>query len=189
MAVPSDLLLMFLADKSSVNPCDGLKTPPIRFRRLLWRPGYVLTVLLSLHSFSHASPAAEVIMAIAPDEEIIAYMKAHPHDTLVPNIIAASVICGVLATTCVVLRLTARRLSHTKIDLSDWMIVASWVLFMTLNVCWTLSTRYGVGRHILYATNMRMVHIVSSTLSLSSDQNRVMLQHKFISYDDIRSAP
>lgn len=64
-----------------------------------------------------------------PTEEEIAWMMEHENDTLVPNIIACNVICGVISLIVLVLRLWSRRVSfgRVRIELSDWLFVIAWV--------------------------------------------------------------
>lgn len=102
-------------------------------------------------------------MAKAPTPDELAYMESHKSDTFIPNIIATAAICGTISTACVFLRLVSRRLAHRRFlfQLNDWMVVVAWIFFMTINICWALSTRWGVGRHIIFATDIRMIQIVS----------------------------
>ncbi|KAI0378947.1 hypothetical protein F5Y04DRAFT_290669 [Hypomontagnella monticulosa] len=95
--------------------------------------------------------------------ERIAYFEAHASDNMVPNIIAASSISGFLSVVILGLRFASRRimLGRLRLDLSDWLIVIAWVFFMMFNVGWAMGTRYGLGRHIIFATDIRMLQITS----------------------------
>ncbi|POS80965.1 hypothetical protein DHEL01_v200638 [Diaporthe helianthi] len=76
----------------------------------------------------------------APTEEETAWMLEHKDDTLVPNIIACNVICGVISIIVLVLRFWSRRVSfgRLKIELSDWLFVIAWWSIAT-EVCYYLS--------------------------------------------------
>jgi hypothetical protein len=62
-----------------------------------------------------------------PDAAEIAYMEAHIDDTLVPNIIACTVICGAASVLFIILRLIARMLTKASLQTSDWLILFAWV--------------------------------------------------------------
>ncbi|KAI1416809.1 hypothetical protein F5Y13DRAFT_204156 [Hypoxylon sp. FL1857] len=102
-------------------------------------------------------------MSAQPTDEQIAYFMAHADDTLVPNIIATASVCGFLSVLVLVLRFIARwiMLGRLRLDISDGFIIIAWVLLIMVSSCWALGTRYGIGRHIIFATNIRMIQIVS----------------------------
>lgn len=109
----------------------------------------------------------------------IAYFEAHADDNLVPNVIIASSISGFLSVVILTLRFVSRwiMLGRLRLDLSDWFLVVAWIFFMMFNIGWTLGTRYGIGRHIIFATDIRMLQIVSwHTLDSSFLANRVFDQ-------------
>ncbi|KAI2633170.1 hypothetical protein GGS26DRAFT_590766 [Hypomontagnella submonticulosa] len=93
----------------------------------------------------------------------IAYFEAHADDNLVPNVIIASSISGFLSVVILTLRFVSRwiMLGRLRLDLSDWFLVVAWIFFMMFNIGWTLGTRYGIGRHIIFATDIRMLQITS----------------------------
>lgn len=122
-----------------------------------------------------------------PTPEQIAYMQEHASDNIVPNLIACSTICPILATIFIGFRLWSRRINHgrLKLDASDYLSIAAWVCFQSIqvelgpetdeeqilyipyNVVIGLITRYGAGRHIIFVTNPRMLQIVSISYHLA----------------------
>lgn len=122
-----------------------------------------------------------------PTPEQIAYMQEHASDNIVPNLIACSTICPILATIFIGFRLWSRRINHghLKLDASDYLSISAWVCFQSIQVDLTpgtdeeqilyipynvvigLITRYGAGRHIIFVTNPRMLQIVSTPYYLA----------------------
>ena len=66
-------------------------------------------------------------MSSLPTPAQIQYMQEHINDTLVPNVIAANVICLVLSLVAIVARFVARRLIRASFKWDDWLIVLAWV--------------------------------------------------------------
>ena len=62
-----------------------------------------------------------------PTAAQIQYMQEHINDSLVPNLIAANVICSVVSLVAVVARFVARRLIRAPYKWDDWLIVLAWV--------------------------------------------------------------
>ncbi|RYC58531.1 hypothetical protein CHU98_g7675 [Xylaria longipes] len=102
-------------------------------------------------------------MPTLPTAQEVAYMLAHEDDTLVPNIIACTSICGAASIVLVALRFYSHWLtSSPKIArLTDWLMVAAWVFFALFDVAFALTTRYGGGRHIIVAENPRLLQILN----------------------------
>lgn len=114
-------------------------------------------------------------------------MQEHADDNIVPNLIACSVICPILATIFIAFRLWSRQINHGRLmlDASDYLSIAAWVRFQSIrvdlapetdevqffyipyNVVIGLITRYGAGRHIIFVTNPRMLQIVSISYYLT----------------------
>lgn len=64
----------------------------------------------------------------------MANMQAHPDDSLVPDIIACCLICGIASIIFILLRFWSRKLVHgrIKLQLSDWLLLIALVYFSTL---------------------------------------------------------
>ncbi|KAI1483094.1 hypothetical protein F4774DRAFT_210318 [Daldinia eschscholtzii] len=95
--------------------------------------------------------------------EEITWMLEHADDNRVPNFIACATINGVIATTCIVLRLWSRCIQQHRLHLitSDWLAVAAWVAFVGCVISSCLSTRYGLGRHVIFASDLRLFCITN----------------------------
>ncbi|KAI0020249.1 hypothetical protein F4780DRAFT_374572 [Xylariomycetidae sp. FL0641] len=98
-----------------------------------------------------------------PTEEQVIWMQEHSSDTRVPDIIAACSILPVAASIFVVLRLISRRLLRGSMRLyaNDWLVLVAWFLYMVFIVCLGVTTGYGAGRHIIYATDVRLLQILN----------------------------
>ena len=62
-----------------------------------------------------------------PTPAQIQYMEEHINDSMVPNLIAANVICAVVSLAAIIVRFIARRLIRLPLKLDDWLIVLAWV--------------------------------------------------------------
>lgn len=62
-----------------------------------------------------------------PDAAEIANMEAHIDDTLVPNIIACTAICGAASLVFLILRFISRFITKSRLQRSDWCILFAWV--------------------------------------------------------------
>ncbi|KAI0119340.1 hypothetical protein F4814DRAFT_236275 [Daldinia grandis] len=93
--------------------------------------------------------------------EDIAYMQAHGDDTLVPNIYACSIATGVASIVVVLIRIWARHVAHGRIALntSDWLLMIAWICFIGALVSFSLSAVYGLGRHVIFVTDVRNFRI------------------------------
>ncbi|KAI0154533.1 hypothetical protein GGR57DRAFT_465984 [Xylariaceae sp. FL1272] len=100
---------------------------------------------------------------VVPSAEEIAYYEAHADDNIVPNIIACATVAAIGATVFILLRLWSRRIHHgrLKLDISDYLALAAWFLYIPYNIFFGLITRYGAGRHIIFVTNPRLLQIFS----------------------------
>ncbi|KAI0408803.1 hypothetical protein F4802DRAFT_367946 [Xylaria palmicola] len=96
-----------------------------------------------------------------PSPEEIAWMLARPHDSLIPDIIACAAVTLAAATVFVGLRLWSRRIVNGRLhlDVSDWFAVAAWVFYVVYTALIILLTHYGLGRHIVFVTNARLLGI------------------------------
>ena len=66
-------------------------------------------------------------MATMPSPAQLMEEEMHVSDTMVPNIIAANVICLTIACIAVVLRFLARRMARVRYEADDWLIVVALV--------------------------------------------------------------
>ncbi|CAG8952807.1 hypothetical protein HYFRA_00009052 [Hymenoscyphus fraxineus] len=102
-------------------------------------------------------------MANIPTPAQLAYFAAHPHDNLVPDIIACCSVCGIASVVFILLRLWARHLIHGRVvvNMSDWLLIIAFIFFAVFDICFALTTKYGSGRHIIYITDARMLQILN----------------------------
>ncbi|KAK8005918.1 hypothetical protein PG991_012215 [Apiospora marii] len=102
-------------------------------------------------------------MAATPSAEQIAYWKAHPEETKVPGIIACASVGAALSTVFVALRLVSQSLLQRRLwlRLSDWFIIAAWVVFVVFCITFAMTTKYGEGRHVLYVTDLHALQIAT----------------------------
>ncbi|KAI0900752.1 hypothetical protein F4806DRAFT_167186 [Annulohypoxylon nitens] len=98
-----------------------------------------------------------------PSAEEVSWMLDHPEDNFVPNIIACNVVAAFIATVCVILRLWSRHIQHGYFRLvaSDWFAVTAWGCFIINTLFATLGTRYGLGRHVVFVSNARLLAITN----------------------------
>ncbi|KAI2468305.1 hypothetical protein F4781DRAFT_399075 [Annulohypoxylon bovei var. microspora] len=98
-----------------------------------------------------------------PSPEEVSWMLERPEDNLVPNIIACNTVAAFTATVFIILRLWSRHIQHGRIQLaaSDWFAVGAWGCFIGYTVFAALGTRYGLGRHVVFASNARLLTIVN----------------------------
>ncbi|KAI1288581.1 hypothetical protein F5Y03DRAFT_379733 [Xylaria venustula] len=98
-----------------------------------------------------------------PSPEEFSWMLAHAHDSKVPNLIAASTVALTIATISIALRLLARRLQYDsqRLVVSDWLAIIAWIFFVADCVFINLGTRYGLGRHVIFASNPRLLVITN----------------------------
>ena len=66
-------------------------------------------------------------MATMPTPAEIMEQEMHVSDTMVPSIIASNAICFAIACIAVVLRFLARRMSKTKYEADDWLVLVGLV--------------------------------------------------------------
>ncbi|KAI1436713.1 hypothetical protein GGR50DRAFT_185938 [Xylaria sp. CBS 124048] len=102
-------------------------------------------------------------MPALPTPQDIAFMEAHADDTLVPNIIACVSICGIASIVFIGLRFSSQTLIRRQIslNLSDWFLLLSWLFFAIFAIAFALTTRAGGGRHIIFATDPRLLQILN----------------------------
>ncbi|KAI1258798.1 hypothetical protein F5Y18DRAFT_412152 [Xylariaceae sp. FL1019] len=114
-----------------------------------------------------------------PSQEDVAYMLAHASDSLIPDIIACTSICGVAATVFLILRLYCQWLTPDRkmARLADWFMVIAWVFFITFDIVFASTTRYGGGRHILFASDTRLLQILNI-----SNENLYLYAMAFIKF-------
>ncbi|KAI0482564.1 hypothetical protein GGR56DRAFT_620531 [Xylariaceae sp. FL0804] len=94
-----------------------------------------------------------------PSPSDIAWQTAHAQDSRKADIIAAAAVALAVATLCIVLRLWARYLQHRRLRLfaSDWLAVAAWFFFIGDCTLLCLGTTYGLGGHVIFASNPRLL--------------------------------
>ncbi|KAI1433477.1 hypothetical protein GGR50DRAFT_705391 [Xylaria sp. CBS 124048] len=98
----------------------------------------------------------------------IAWMTAHKNDTLVPNIYACSAAGASISVVILILRVWSRRLARKRIiiDISDWFILLACVCYIVALISFSLSARYGLGRHVIFVTDVRLFWIWSVNLEV-----------------------
>ena len=62
-----------------------------------------------------------------PNPAELMEQEMHASDTIVPDIIAANVVCFTIACIAVVLRFLARRMARVRYEADDWLIVVALV--------------------------------------------------------------
>ncbi|KAI0838040.1 hypothetical protein F5Y06DRAFT_304098 [Hypoxylon sp. FL0890] len=97
----------------------------------------------------------------SPSPEEIAQMLSHPNDNMAPNVIACCSIALGIATTSIGLRLWSRRILKGRLylDLSDWLAITAWVVYVPHTASIILTVRHGLGRHIVFITDPRLLSI------------------------------
>ncbi|KAI1417204.1 hypothetical protein F5Y13DRAFT_185275 [Hypoxylon sp. FL1857] len=115
-------------------------------------------------------------MSGPPTPEDVAHMLSRPNDNMAPNVIVCCSIALVIATISIGLRLWSRKVLNGKLhlDLSDWLAILAWVMYLPYTATMILTTRYGLGRHIVFVTDLRLfsiytmvnVHLYVVTLAL-----------------------
>ncbi|RYP52196.1 hypothetical protein DL768_002587 [Monosporascus sp. mg162] len=109
--------------------------------------------------------ALDIVSTMAlggPTDEHLAYMKAHAEESRAPGIIACATVCIVFSTAFVALRLYARHMAYRymRLDLSDWLLVGSWLSLTVFMISLIVGTKYGGGRHMVVISDMRPLIIV-----------------------------
>ncbi|RYP41490.1 hypothetical protein DL767_000995 [Monosporascus sp. MG133] len=100
---------------------------------------------------------------ISSSERDMAWLQAHAHETLVPNMIVCASVCSAATVAFVVLRLRSRWIMHgyLRLEASDWLILISFLFFAAFVICFGLTTLYGAGRHAIAVTDRRKLQILS----------------------------
>ncbi|OTA93718.1 hypothetical protein M434DRAFT_395395 [Hypoxylon sp. CO27-5] len=101
-----------------------------------------------------------------PTTEQIRYMQEHINETRVPGIHISNGICIGAATLSVVLRFFSRRVGRLGLGKDDYCLFLGYVMYICFAVSFSLSTRYGQGRHILLMTNPK-AFTISNLLDMS----------------------
>ncbi|KAI0010719.1 hypothetical protein F4779DRAFT_576580 [Xylariaceae sp. FL0662B] len=98
-----------------------------------------------------------------PSAEEVSWMLEHAEDNLAPNIIACCTVAAFTASVCISLRLWSRYLQHgcMRLVASDWFAIAALGLFIPYNVFAALGTRYGLGRHVVFVSDARLLSIMN----------------------------
>ncbi|RFU74508.1 integral membrane [Trichoderma arundinaceum] len=105
-----------------------------------------------------------------PNAAEIAYMEAHISDTVVPDIIVCTAICGGASVIFIVLRLVSRMITKATLQASDWLILFAWLNFAVFDVCFAMTVKYGGGRHIILVTDpeharlLQVINIINENL-------------------------
>ncbi|KAI0445854.1 hypothetical protein F4803DRAFT_506677 [Xylaria telfairii] len=97
-----------------------------------------------------------------PSPEQVAWQLAHSGDDLGPSVIAAGAISNALGTIFLVFRIWSKKVLHgrLRLDVNDWLCLTTWPLFISHATVMEVATHYGLGRHIVFATNPRVLEIV-----------------------------
>ncbi|KAI2625567.1 hypothetical protein GGR54DRAFT_505314 [Hypoxylon sp. NC1633] len=100
-------------------------------------------------------------MSNLPSKEQVAYMLAHEDDSLVSKIVTSCSVCGAASTVFIVLRLYTQNLVFRTLRLtrSDSLLILAWILYVTFLSLFASTTQHGGGRHIIFATNPRLLQI------------------------------
>ncbi|RYC55773.1 hypothetical protein CHU98_g10435 [Xylaria longipes] len=100
-------------------------------------------------------------MGFEPSEQELEWQLEHRDETQVPGLIAACVSTAIASVIIISLRFLSRRLLHGRLRLEadDWLVLVAWVFFAVLDVSWAVGTKYGIGRHAVVVTDVRMVQI------------------------------
>ncbi|KAI8955625.1 hypothetical protein F4801DRAFT_273861 [Xylaria longipes] len=102
-------------------------------------------------------------MGFEPSEQELEWQLEHRDETQVPGLIAACVSTAIASVIIISLRFLSRRLLHGRLRLEadDWLVLVAWVFFAVLDVSWAVGTKYGIGRHAVVVTDVRMVQILA----------------------------
>ena len=84
----------------------------------------------------------------------IFYQKQHIAEDKRPDIIASHVICFSLACIAVCLRFLSRRLAKIQYGADDLLIVVALFFTCGLMICNYCGLRFGLGRHVILASNI-----------------------------------
>ena len=113
-----------------------------------------------------------------PSAADIAYQEAHLGDDRRATVIAPNVVFTIAAIVAVVLRFESRRIAKTNIKADDWWIVGGLVhkdsrsreeeanceqiLTTAYAISYSLTVKYGMGKHAILITNVKGFAIVGS---------------------------
>ncbi|KAJ2972262.1 hypothetical protein NUW58_g9222 [Xylaria curta] len=95
----------------------------------------------------------------SPSPEQIADMMAHASDDQRPSIIACVSISAFLATIIVGARLFARLIQGNVLLIADYLISFALCLFIPYCVALALATDSGLGKHVIFVTDLRLLQI------------------------------
>ncbi|KAI1435759.1 hypothetical protein GGR50DRAFT_283931 [Xylaria sp. CBS 124048] len=100
---------------------------------------------------------------VLPSPDQIAWMLTRPQDSLVPNIISCAVICLAAATVFIALRLWSRTIVRGKLrlDVSDWLALVAWIIYVPYTAVLLLIAKNGGGRHIVFVKDTRLFGILT----------------------------
>ncbi|KAI6082199.1 hypothetical protein F4821DRAFT_219273 [Hypoxylon rubiginosum] len=94
-----------------------------------------------------------------PSPEQIAYMLAHADDDVRSNIVGCVTVCAILSVIFVGTRLFARWLHRNTLLLADYLIIFALCLYIPFCVALGLCTASGLGKHVLFVTDARLLQI------------------------------
>ncbi|KAI1756885.1 hypothetical protein F4782DRAFT_549283 [Xylaria castorea] len=102
-------------------------------------------------------------MSFELSEQELEWQLQHRDETHIAGLVAACVSTAIASTVIIGLRLLSRRLLHGRLRLGtdDWLMLVAWVFFAVLDVSWAVGTKYGIGRHAVVVTDVRMVQILA----------------------------
>ncbi|KAI0390654.1 hypothetical protein F5Y17DRAFT_49569 [Xylariaceae sp. FL0594] len=95
----------------------------------------------------------------APSPEQIAFMAAHSSDDLRPNIIACVSASAALAALIVGGRLFSRLVQGGYLLGADYLILFALIIFIPYCVALALATDFGLGKHVIFVNNARLLQI------------------------------
>ncbi|MCJ1455501.1 hypothetical protein MMC28_005856 [Mycoblastus sanguinarius] len=98
-----------------------------------------------------------------PSAAEIAYQTAHSSDDRRPTVIVPNIVCPIAAYVAVLLRFESRRIARTKLRADDWWIVAGLIFTTGYAVSYSLTVKYGMGRHAIFITNVKSFTITAIT--------------------------
>ncbi|KAJ5734187.1 hypothetical protein N7493_002973 [Penicillium malachiteum] len=87
------------------------------------------------------------------------YMEQHPNADRAPGILACGIICLTFAVAAVSMRLISRRMVGLSLGLDDYTILLALILYIAFTTFLILTTRFGMGKHIIYISSAKWLTI------------------------------
>ncbi|KAI0532438.1 hypothetical protein GGR58DRAFT_490195 [Xylaria digitata] len=107
---------------------------------------------------------ASIAMTTPYSPEELDYFREHKSDSKVTLVIVSATISALGTTLVVVLRLLSCWLfnGRLKLGVSDWLVLVAWTFNLLFATTLAISTRWGLGRHVLYATDPKLLSYSST---------------------------